>query len=259
MKFGRWVIVLVLAWLHAPASAQPYRNAGGEGEVRYMAELGLVPAEQEVGVYEEAGPEEGVIEKTEGEGDDVKASDEVAKEVAAPSEEDILPAEGQEAPRAKDLEETRKWLQKEYKTLMEIQEDIHRSQHRRLGPSARRRLDQKIKEYSKRLGEYEKKGEVYDQELEVYNALREEEKELRKQMREMEIQLDKDYESLRAEKLEIDRMAMERLSRSDREELAEKLRGYNARVKDYKKRKEEFQAAMESYNARIEHALEDSR
>jgi len=259
MRFRHWVTVLVLVWFHAPASAEPYRNIGGEGEVFYLAERGRVVAEQQVGLYEEAGPEEDVTAKIEGGGDAAGSPSEVLKEIAPPSAKDILPGEGKEAPRAKDLEETRKWLQKEYKALLKEQEEIHRAQERRLGPSARTRLDQRSKEYSKRLGEYEKKGEAFDKDLEVYNALREEEKGLRKQLREMEIQLQKDYENLRAERLEIDRMAMENMSRSDREELAEKLRGYNARVRDYKKRKEEFQEAIASYNARIEHALEDSR
>jgi hypothetical protein len=256
MRFRLWVIVLVLAWLHAPASAEPYRNAG---EVSHMAELGLLLAWQQVRVPEEAPPEEDVTVKTEEEGDDVGSPDKVSEEISGPSAEDILPAEGKEGPRAKDLEETRKWLDKEYQALMEIEEEIHRAQGRRLGPNARRRLDMKIQEYSKRLGEYEKKGQTYDEELAAFNALREEEKELRKQLRETEIQLDKDYESLREEKLEIDRMSMEDLSRSDREEIAEKLRGYNARVRDYKERKEQFQKAIEAYDARIGHALEGSQ
>ena len=142
---------------------------------------------------------------------------------------------------------------------MKIQEEIHRDRQRHLSPSARKRLDEKIEHYSKRLGEYEKKGQAYDEDLAAFNALREEEKELRKQLRETETQLAKDYESLREEKLEIDRMAMQDMSRSDREMLAEKLRGYNSRVRDYKKKKEEFQEALESYNVRIEHALEGSQ
>jgi hypothetical protein len=77
-------------------------------------------------------------------------------------------------------------------------------------------------------------------------------------MRETETQLAQDYESLRVQKQEIDRMANMKLSRSDREELAEKLRVYNAGVRDYKERKEEFQKAIEDYDARIKHALEGS-
>jgi hypothetical protein len=60
------------------------------------------------------------------------------------------------------------------------------------------------------------------------------------------------------EKVDLDRMAMKDMSRSDREVLAEKLRSYNSRVRDYKKRKEEFQKALESYSARIERALDGS-
>ncbi|MBW1860508.1 MAG: hypothetical protein JRI70_10720, partial [Deltaproteobacteria bacterium] len=256
-----WVVVLMLAWLHAPASAEPYRNADGEGEVRYADSPGQLLAGWQVGVYEKAEPEEDVTskKKTEGEGADFGSPDGVQKEIAAPSEKDVVPGKGKEAPRAKELEETRKWLKKEYTALAETEKEIHRAQEGRLGPNARRRLDEKIKEYSKRLGEYEKKGQTYDQELEVFNTLRQEEKGLREQLRKTEIQLQKDYEILRAKKLETDRMAMEDMSRSDREELAEKLRTYNARVRDYKKRKEEFQKAIESYDARVAHALEGSK
>ncbi len=261
MRFRHWVIVLMLVWLHTPASAERYSYVDAEGTVRYTEDVGQVPSEQQVGVYEKAEPEGDVTseKKTEGEGADVGSPNEDLKEITAPSEKDVLPGEGKEAPRAKELEETRKWLQKEYKALVEIDEEIHSAQKKRLEPNAHRRLDEKIKEYSKRLGEYEKKGQKYDQELGVFNALREEEKGLRKNMRETEVQLQKDYETLRADKLEIDRMAMEDMSRSDREELAEKLREYNARVRDYKKRKEEFQQAIESYDARVEHALEGSK
>ena len=47
------------------------------------------------------------------------------------------------------------------------------------------------------------------------------------------------------------RIANEPLSRSAREELAEKLQDYDARVKDYKKRKETLDKETESHNARI--------
>ena len=175
MRLGHWVMVFVLAWLRAPASAEPYRNVGGEGEVRQMTDLGLVLAWQQVGAYNKAQPEEDVTAKTEGKGDDAGSPSQDSKEIAAPSEKEILPAEGKLGPRAKDLEETRRWLQKEYQALMEIQEEIHRAQKRRKGTSALKKLDEKIKKYSKRLGEYEKKGQEYDEELEVFNALREEE------------------------------------------------------------------------------------
>ena len=260
MRLRSWVVVLMLAWLHAPASAEPYRYVDVEGNVRYTEDVGQVPSEQQVGAYEKAQPEEDVTaKKTEGEGALVGSPDGAVKEIAAPSEAAILSDGYKEAPRAKDLEETRKWLQKEYKALVEIEKEIHRTEKKRLGPNARRKLEEERQEYNKRLEEYEKKGRVYDEELEVFNALREEEKGLRKKMREMEVQLQKDYETLTADKLEIDRMAMKDMSRSDREELAEKLREYNARVRDYKKRKEEFQKAIESYDARIKHALEGSK
>jgi len=261
MRLRSWVVVLILAWLHAPASAEPYRNVDGGGEVGYVDGSSQLLAEMWGGVHKETEPEEGVIskEKIEGEGADIGSPNGIHKEIATPSEKDIVSGEGKEAPRARELEETRKWLQKEYKALMEIDEEIHRAQERRLGPNARRKLDEKRQKYSKRLEEYEKKGRTYDEELKVFNALRQEEKEQRVQLRETETQLQKDYETLRAQKLEIDRMAMEDMSRSDREELAEKLRDYNARVRDYKKRKEEFQKAIESYDARVAHALEGSK
>ena len=258
MRFRCLIMVLVLAWLYAPASAQTDTNMGAETGVPYITDL--VPAEGQVAAYEEAQPEEEVTDKTKGESGNVGSSNDAVKETAPPSakDEDVVPAEEKEAPRAKDLEETRKWLQKEYQALLKIQEEIHRDRNKHLGPNARKSLDEKIEEYRKRLEEYEKKGQAYDKDLAAFNALREEEKELRKQLRETETQLAKDYESLRMEKVDLDRMAMEDMSRSDREALAEKLRGYNSRVKDYKKRKEEFNKALESYNARIEHALEGS-
>ena len=258
MKFRHLITVLVLAWLYAPASAEPDGNVGGETKVGNVTDL--APVEQESAVYKQAQPEKDVTAGSEGEVGDVGSPEDALKKTAAPSakDKDVVPAEEKEAPRAKDLEETRKWLQKEYQALLAMQEEIHRDQRRHLGSDARERLDQKIEEYSKRLGEYEKRGQAYDEDLAVFNALREEEKELRKQLRDTEIQLAKDYESLRMEKVDLDRMAMKDMSRSDREVLAEKLRSYNSRVRDYKKRKEEFQRALESYSARIERALDGS-
>jgi tetratricopeptide (TPR) repeat protein len=251
-------MVLMLVWLHAPASAEPYKSTGGEREVRDIGDLRMVLAWQQVNANKEIQPEGDVTATIEGKGDVAVSPVPDSKDMAAPSATEILPAQGELGPRARDLEETRRWLQKEYQALMEIQKEILRKQKKRLGPSARTRLDKQIEEYSKRLAEYEKKGQTYDKDLEVYNALREEEKKLRKQMRETETQLAQDYESLRVQKQEIDRMANMKLSRSDREELAEKLRVYNAGVRDYKERKEEFQKAIEDYDARIKHALEGS-
>ena len=87
MRLRSWVVVLILAWLHAPASAEPYRNVDGEGEVRYADSPGQLLAELWGGVNKKAEPEEGVTleEKTEGEGADIGSPNEVQKEIAAPS------------------------------------------------------------------------------------------------------------------------------------------------------------------------------
>lgn len=257
MRFRYLVMLFVAAWLPASASAEAHRNAGEEG-VYYVAELDQVPPVQRAGV-EEAPAEKDMAAETEAKGDDAgDTTDEAVKGMDVPAAEEILPPEGELGPRAKDLEETRRWLLRERQALLEIQEEIHREQRKHLGLYAHRKLDEKIEKYSKRLAEYEKKGRQYDEDLETFNALREEEKALRRQLRETETQLDKDYESLRVQKLEIDRIANAELSRSDREELADKLRTYNAQVRDYKERKEEFQEALEAYNTRIGHALEGS-
>jgi chromosome segregation ATPase len=258
MRFRYLVMLFVLVWLHASASAEAHRNMGEGGGVCYVAELDQAPPEQKAGA-EETAVEKDVAAETKGKGDDTgDTAKEVVKESDVPAAEDILPPEGELGPRAKELEETRRWLDRERAALLEIQEEIHREQGKDLGPYARRKLDEKIEKYSKRLAEYEQKGQAYDEDLETFNALREEEKALRNQLRETETQLSKDYESLRVQKLEIDRMANAELSRSDREELADKLRTYNAQVRDYKERKEAFQKALEAYNTRIGYALEGS-
>ena len=83
------------------------------------------------------------------------------------------------------------------------------------------------------------------------NPRREEEKGLRERLRKEQAKIREEYETLREEKQEMQRIANEPLSRSAREELAEKLRDYDARVKDYKKRKETLDKETESHNARI--------
>lgn len=267
MRFRNWVIVLILAWMVAPASAELYKYVDEEGRVLFTDDLGKVPVEQRPGVYEKAEPDVeerfGVYENTlpdedltseqeiEREADYVESRDEVLKEVAAPPEKDILPGEAKEAPRAQDLEETRVVLLKEYKALMAGQEEIREAEKRQLGPTPRKELNEKIREHNTRIEEYEKRSQAFLKDVEVFNSRREEEKGLRERLRKEQAKIREEYETLREEKQEMQRIANEPLSRSAREELAEKLQDYDARVKDYKKRKETLDKETESHNARI--------
>ena len=267
MGFRNWVIVLILAWMVAPASAELYKYVDEEGRVLFTDDLGKVPVEQRPGVYEKAEPDAGerfgVYENTlpdedltsekkvEREAGYVESRDEVLKEIAAPPEKDILPGEGKEAPRAQDLEETRLGLLKEFRVLVEGQEEISEAEKRQLGLSARKELNEKIGEHNKLIEDYEKRSETFLKDVEIFNSRREEEKGLRQRLREEEVKIQEEYETLREEKQEIDRIANEPLSRSAREKLAERLQNYNAQVKDYKKRKEAFDKDTESHNARI--------
>jgi chromosome segregation ATPase len=274
MRFRSWVIVLILAWMVAPASAELYKYVDEEGSVLFTDDLGKVPVEQRPGVYEKAEPDAeerfGVYENTlpdedltsekeiEREADYVESPDEVLKEVAAPPEKDILPGEAEEGPRAQDLEETRLGLLKEFRVLAEGQEEMNEEAKKPLGPTARKELNEKIREHNKRIEEYEKRSQAFLKDVEVFNSRREEEKGLRERLREAEAKIQEEYETLRDEKQEMNRIANEPLSRSAREEFAEKLRAYDARVKDYKKRKEALDKETESYNARIRNEVQGS-
>jgi len=272
MRFRNWVMVLMLVWMHAPASAEFYRYVDEEGGVHYTDDLGKVPVEQrpnvyenaepdvgqQLGIYENAEPEEDLAseKRTKREGDDVGSHDEVLKEVAPPVEIDILLSEDKGGPRAQDLEETRVALLEEYKALVKGQEEISEAGKVRLGPTGRKELNEKIREHNKLIDEYEERSQAFLKDVEVFNSRREEEKGLRQKLRETEVKLQEEYETLREEKQEIDRIANEPLTRSARQELAEKLRGYNARVREYKKRKEALDKAIESYNARIKNEVQ---
>jgi DNA repair exonuclease SbcCD ATPase subunit len=272
MRFRNWVMVLMLAWMHAPASAEIYRYVDEEGGVHYTDDLGKVPVEQRLGVYENAEPDVeqqlGIYENaepeedlaseksTKREGDDVGSHDEVLKEVAPPVEIDILLSEDKGGPRAQDLEETRVALLEEYKALVKGQEEISEAEKVRLGPTGRKKLNEKIREHNKLIDEYEERSQAFLKDVEVFNSRREEEKGLRQKLRETEVKLQEEYETLREEKQEIDRIANEPLTRSARQELAEKLRDYNARVREYKKRKEALAKAIESYNDRIKNEVQ---
>jgi chromosome segregation ATPase len=274
MRFRSWVIVLILAWMAAPASAELYKYVDEEGSVLFTDDLGKVPVEQRPGVYEKAEPDAeerfGVYENTlpdedltsekeiEREADYIESPDEVLKEVAAPPEKDILPGEAEEGPRAQDLEETRLGLLKEFRVLAEGQEEMNEEAKKPLGPTARKELNEKIREHNKRIEEYEKRSQAFLKDVEVFNSRREEEKGLRERLREAEAKIQEEYETLRDEKQEMNRIANEPLSRSAREEFAEKLRAYDARVKDYKKRKEALDKETESYNARIRNEVQGS-
>lgn len=272
MRFRNWVMVVMLAWMHAPASAEIYRYVDEEGGVHYTDDLGKVPVEQrpnvyenaepdveqQLGIYENAEPEEDLAseKRTKREGDDVGSHDEVLKEVAPPVEIDILLSEDKGGPRAQDLEETRVALLEEYKALVKGQEEISEAGKVRLGPTGRKKLNEKIREHNKLIDEYEERSQAFLKDVEVFNSRREEEKGLRQKLRETEVKLQEEYETLREEKQEIDRIANEPLTRSARQELAEKLRDYNARVREYKKRKEALAKAIESYNARIKNEVQ---
>jgi chromosome segregation ATPase len=267
MRFRNWVIVLILAWMVAPASAELYKYVDEEGRVLFTDDLGKVPVEQRPGVYEKAEPDAeerfGIYETTlpdedmtpekeiEREADYVESRDGVLKEVAAPPEKDILPGEAKEGPRSQDLEETRLGLLKEFRVLVERQEEMRKETKKPLGPTARKELNEKIGEHNKRIEEYEKRSQAFLKDVEVFNSRREEEKGLRERLRKEQAKIREEYETLREEKQEMQRIANEPLSRSAREELAEKLRDYDARVKDYKKRKETLDKETESHNARI--------
>jgi chromosome segregation ATPase len=267
MRFRNWVIVLILAWMVAPASAELYKYVDEEGRVLFTDDLGKVPVEQRPGVYEKAEPDAeerfGVYETTlpdedmtpekeiEREADYVESRDGVLKEVAAPPEKDILPGEAKEGPRSQDLEETRLGLLKEFGVLVERQEEMRKEAKKPLGPTARKELNEKIGEHNKRIEEYEKRSQAFLKDVEVFNSRREEEKGLRERLTKEQAKIREEYETLREEKQEMQRIANEPLSRSAREELAEKLRDYDARVKDYKKRKETLDKETESHNARI--------
>jgi chromosome segregation ATPase len=272
MRFRNWVMVVMLAWMHAPASAEIYRYVDEEGGVHYTDDLGKVPVEQrpnvyenaepdveqQLGIYENAEPEEDLASEksTKREGDDVGSHDEVLKEVAPPVEIDILLSEDKGGPRAQDLEETRVALLEEYKALVKGQEEISEAGKVRLGPTGRKKLNEKIREHNKLIDEYEERSQAFLKDVEVFNSRREEEKGLRQKLRETEVKLQEEYETLREEKQEIDRIANEPLTRSARQELAEKLRDYNARVREYKKRKEALAKAIESYNDRIKNEVQ---
>jgi hypothetical protein len=267
MRFRNLVVVLVLALMVMPASAELYKYVDEEGRVLFTDDLSKVPVGQRPGVYEKAEPDAderfGVYENTlpdedltpekkvEREADYVESRDEVLKEVAPPPEKEILPGEAKEGPRAQDLEETRLGLLKEFRVLVEGQEELSEGAKKPLGPAARKELNEKIGEHNKLIEDYEKRSEAFLKDVEVFHSRREEEKGLRERLREEEVKIQKEYETLREEKQDIDRIANEPLSRSAREKLAERLQNYNAQVKDYKKRKEAFDKDTESHNARI--------
>jgi hypothetical protein len=271
MRLRHWVMVLLLALMHAPASAEFYKYVDEEGKVLYTDDLGKVPVEQrpslyekaergveeELGIYENAEPEEEVTpeKKAEEAQVDVGSRDGAHKEVAAPRGIDVLLSEDKGGPRAQDLEKTRVALLKEYETLVKAQEAISEAGKGGVGPAGRNELKEKIGAHNAQVEEYEKKSEAFLKEVEVFHARREEEKRLREKIRETETEIQEEYDALRQEKAEIRRMTAQPLTRSAREALAKKIRDHNARVKAYKKTKEAVNKAIESYNARIKNEV----
>jgi hypothetical protein len=270
MRLGHWVMVLLLALMHAPASAELYKYVDEQGKVLYTDNLEKVPleqrprvyetaepvAEEPLGIYEKAGPEQDLTpeKRTESQGGDVGGRDEALKETAAPVEVYILLSEDKGGPRAQDLEETRLGLLKEHEALVKAQEEIGEAKKGALESTGRKELEElneKIRAHNARVEEYEKKSQTFLKEVEVFHARREEEKGLREKIRETEAEIQQEYDALRLERTEIDRIANQPLTRSARKALAEKMRAYDTRVREYKNKKEAVNKAIELYNARI--------
>ncbi|MBW2075597.1 MAG: DUF4124 domain-containing protein [Deltaproteobacteria bacterium] len=149
MRFGQWIIVLVLTWVCAPASAEIYRYVDEQGKVLYTDDLSNVHVDQrpKVGEYGEPdyrlAPEEGAERKRQ----ESESPEKVVKEAQEVLiQKDVSAKQGEESTPGQKLEKTGAKLQEEYQNLMKEKEELEKAARRRMSKAARRKLrkDQKL-------------------------------------------------------------------------------------------------------------------
>ena len=77
-------------------------------------------------------------------------------------------------------------------------------------------------------------------------------KAVNQRMKETGVALEQEYQALMGERKQLDEAAKRPTTPASRGKLVEKIRNFNSRSKDYKKRREAFNQEVEAYNAGIE-------
>lgn len=250
MRFGQWIIVLVLIGTCALASAEFYRYIDEEGRTCYTDNLANVPVDQrpkhEYGEPDDQlTPEEGAERKrheTECPEGPLKEAEEMRIQKA------VSAKEGEENSLGQTLKETRAKLEEEYQALMKEKEELEKIATTLLTPAAYTEYNEKVMAHNARVKDYEKRQQAFNKEVERYDASREKEEALEERQKEVEAKLQEEYQGLMKEKEELEKAATKRLTWSGRRRLKEKVREYNARIKDYEKRRKAFEKEGKSYD-----------
>ncbi|HID30336.1 MAG TPA: DUF4124 domain-containing protein [Desulfobacterales bacterium] len=183
MRFGQWMIVLILTGTYALASAEFYRYTDEKGKVHFTDDLGNVPFEQrpKADEYEEPYDELTQEERVEEKEEETETSEGILEETgeARPQEEAQL-EEVEEKTLEQKLKETGAKLQEEYEALAKERGELDKMATPPLTQTSRKELIKKVKDYNLRSKDYEMRRKAFNKEVEAYNAgIKEEVREAR--------------------------------------------------------------------------------
>ena len=173
MRFGQWMVVLILIGMHALASAEFYRYVDEKGKVHFTDDLANVPLEQrpKADEYEESYDELTQEEGVEEEGEEAETSEGVVEETEEePPQEEAQVKEVEEKTLEQKLKETGAKLQEEYEALAKEREELEKMATRPLTQTRRKELIEKVRDYNLRSEDYEKRRQAFNKEVEGYNA-----------------------------------------------------------------------------------------